>query len=1709
MSLKRWFMLAILVPVGCALAVAALPLFFVAGRHVAQAAPDCVSGPAGLAAYYFDGSQGTLNLSDGGTWVITLTGIDGSAVTGNKTYHLLVQDHGTGSGWETLPTQTHHDFYGAGGHLLQSDDNGWTVRSSHGFNPGDVSGTYDLRVVMSQRTDDKWDISPYFRLPGGNWTLFYDGAWTTATAFDLTKTRVAVGIDAGGDGTLCFAAPTANAVDLTNVFVDDDWVGLPNGEEVLFPGDPNPHYIGLDAFATIQDGIDNAASGGTVSVADGTYTATSLASIVITTNGLSLVGQSRDGTIIDAGSWGTSGAGWPRGIQVYANDVTIRDLTVQGFTGDQVNTGGYGIVFRDWAHDTSGEGYIFYSGGIVENVKLDNNYSSMYALVHRNLTVRDSLIQDSLADGMFIARESDNATITGNTVLNSGNHGIWVGYDWATVGPSDNAAITGNVVDGAIEGGISFVASNGAVISGNDVSHVKGEEPEGAFGGWSRGAISLKDGVSNVTVSDNVVHDNDGLGTGSGRAIGVDGTSSNITVTGNTIRDNAGGGIKVMGTTSGWTANSNSIYSNTGYGAQNVTGAVLDFTDNWWGSADGPTHASNTFNVVSQGVSVSDNVDFVPWLDGPPSTGTSFAPVTTTSPADSYASIQAGVDASYAGGTVNAAAGTFLEQPEIAQDLTLQGAGASTIIQSPDTLTKKFITGTSTNNFPVVYIHDASDVTVQDLVVDGAGKGNANFRFSGIAFRNAGGAVSNTEIKDVRNTPFSGAQHGVALYAYNDDGTARTIAVSDNVITGFQKNGMALNAGDTTPLAVSVLRNEVTGYGATTVTAQNGIQVSATQGTGTVSENTVTGIAYDNTANPIKYVATSILNFYADLDISGNTVDDGHLGVYSIDGSGQINGNDITIDKVGVYAFGIIATDPPGAVPSPFDDGEAEAGGPRGTADLAGPLAMTVLGMEASGNEVTFGGGDNTWTFGIEADAGWGDDDLAFTANDNIVTGFEVGIEIYACESGCGSGVFTSIEAHQNDLAGNTIGMRSNVTYLTADAEDNWWGSADGPTHVSNTFNVATQGVPVSDNVDFVPWLDAAPPGGASFAPVTTTSPSDSYASIEAGIDGCDPGGTVNAKAGTFTEIGQIVISKNVTVAGAGVGSTTVVPSADTGSAGDARGWFLVNPGMTFNLSDVTLDGTGRKVWQAIRHKGQGSVSDCAFTNIKYNESGPSYAGTAIAAFGSPAMNVDVTNCTFSGIGRIGVQYFGSGVTGSTYSNNTYVGKGAGDWLDYGVEVGGGAHATISGSTISDDLGVASVDGSTSAGILVTTYFGAGSQATISGNTISNSSAGIAVGYNASDTSVVEVSGNTISAPTTGSGDSGFDSIGTVSVNVHDNTFTGGYDAVLVRRGATGTIASNVMSGYAKNGITVGKAADDNTGTNVAVSGNIVTGGGAGQVNAQNGIQVGPNAMATIQSNSVSDHVYTLGTGACAGPGTKGDAAYYAACWTAAGVLVYQGTATITDNIVSDNQVGIDVASSAAVHHNIIAGNVIYGMNNNTTVLMNAEQNWWGACSGPYHPSLNPLGTGDAVSDYVDFTPWIRGACDYDGDLLTDDSEQLVWLTDWQDPDTDGDGCADGEEALYSEPTLGGQRDPLNHWDFFDVVAPLKVIDLDDAFGVLGKFGAVCGNPVPSAPPYGEAYDRSAPTPNPWNTQAPDCVIDLNEFFWNLASFGHSCFPAP
>ncbi len=87
------------------------------------------------------------------------------------------------------------------------------------------------------------------------------------------------------------------------------------------------------------------------------------------------------------------------------------------------------------------------------------------------------------------------------------------------------------------------------------------------------------------------------------------------------------------------------------------------------------------------------------------------------------------------------------------------------------------------------------------------------------------------------------------------------------------------------------------------------------------------------------------------------------------------------------------------------------------------------------------------------------------------------------------------------------------------------------------------------------------------------------------------------------------------------------------------------------------------------------------------------------------------------------------------------------------------------------------------------------------------------------------------------------------------------------------------------------------------------------------------------------------------------------------------GQLVISNNTISANDsdgIFCDYADPL-ISNNNITDNVRYGIHNVwASATINAENNWWGDSTGPFHPTLNPGGMGDTVSDYVDFDPWLH-----------------------------------------------------------------------------------------------------------------------------------------
>ncbi len=173
----------------------------------------------------------------------------------------------------------------------------------------------------------------------------------------------------------------------------------------------------------------------------------------------------------------------------------------------------------------------------------------------------------------------------------------------------------------------------------------------------------------------------------------------------------------------------------------------------------------------------------------------------------------------------------------------------------------------------------------------------------------------------------------------------------------------------------------------------------------------------------------------------------------------------------------------------------------------------------------------------------------------------------------------------------------------------------------------------------------------------------------------------------------------------------------------------------------------------------------------------------------------------------------------------------------------------------------------------------------------------------------VDMGGFTVSGP----GPSGCGSIGagifvrgSAFANIHDNKVLDIRDhpisgcqngiGILVGRvsfAASGTaiIKNNEISGYQKGGIVI-----SNIGSSATIEDNTVTGAGAVNFIAQNGVQISGGATGNIKHNTVSGHSFTPFT------------------FASTGVLIFGSDADTDDNTLSENQVGIYHIEGSGTH---------------------------------------------------------------------------------------------------------------------------------------------------------------------------------------------------
>ena len=560
-----------------------------------------------------------------------------------------------------------------------------------------------------------------------------------------------------------------------------------------------------------------------------------------------------------------------------------------------------------------------------------------------------------------------------------------------------------------------------------------------AFGG------DAIDAIENVQILDNKVERvaRDLAGAGA-VGISIQGNVVGAVVTGNVITDISqmrsayGFGIAIRGT-----GNHGEVPSNTTVTGNEVTTVQADPASPFFGvgfgfeagAASNTTVQGNTF--IDTGLQVEDKTASLD-LDGVLAINTfDRAVVVRDNPIVVpviFSQIQDAVDNASTGQIVDVSPGTYEEQVVVTTDnLTLRGAGSgmdpasNTIIRSPESLSYAFTTG-SNDNYPIVGIVGVDNSAIENLRVDGAGRGNGNYRFVGVGFWNAGGTVANSVVTGVRETPFSGTQHGVGVYANNDTGGPYAVSVTGTTIDDFQKNGMALS-GD--GLTASVSGNSVTGAGATGTIGQNGIQVGF-GATGTIADNAVSAIAYTGTSA----LASAILGIQASgvLTVSQNSVDRSQGGLMFADNSAVITENDVADPET--VGFGSIA--------ALLDPGASEdlpqlvpMGGDRETSKSA----KAAFSFDFNTNRLVGSSAPGSYGVFIYSGLYGAGEALSVAGTGNLIKAFGTGV--YVGESA--EGLIESVVLNENCIVDNeTAGLVNNAA-LVVDATNNWWGSAAGP----------------------------------------------------------------------------------------------------------------------------------------------------------------------------------------------------------------------------------------------------------------------------------------------------------------------------------------------------------------------------------------------------------------------------------------------------------------------------------------------------------------------------------------------------------------------------------------------------------------------------------------------------------------------------------------
>ena len=410
-------------------------------------------------------------------------------------------------------------------------------------------------------------------------------------------------------------------------------------EYVPPPVGPVVNLNQMTYYNTIQSAVDVANTGDIIFVSNGVYTE----SVTITGKGLTIVGQSEAGVIVQSGNT-APGSSNVFTIGAAGEYITLKYMTIQnGLYGIRSSAGNVNVLYCTFVHNgwdgtgvdtdpTQAEMAALWASSATSNggaIRIQNSGSSeiAYCNVYENARgirlqdsdngdIHDCVSHDNLESGIYLASSTYNGgagctnTVVENCIsYNNMNNGL------LSIGGKTNTFYNNNVYDNWNSGVMLWhVGENvieGNTIDNNNLYAFNGVgNPGDAYGGvCALGNIVAAGSTFVCKIIDNTINNNQvGQLT---QKVGInieDNVASNgILIDGNDL-DNHDVEVWIQSQAATTTVNYNN-FDVAGTGVQNDdTSATLDAENNYWGAADGPGPVG-----PGSGCGVSTFVDYTPW----------------------------------------------------------------------------------------------------------------------------------------------------------------------------------------------------------------------------------------------------------------------------------------------------------------------------------------------------------------------------------------------------------------------------------------------------------------------------------------------------------------------------------------------------------------------------------------------------------------------------------------------------------------------------------------------------------------------------------------------------------------------------------------------------------------------------------------------------------------------------------------------------------------------------------------------------------------------------------------------------------------------------------------------------------------------------------------------------------------------------------------